>query len=54
MGGQIISDQIIGISYGRYPGDIDLRSFNQTIKIIDQNTLEMDLGDRQIIFNRIE
>ena len=52
--GQIIGDQIIGISYGRYPDDINLSSFNQTIKIIDQNTLEMDLGDRQIIFDRIE
>ena len=52
--GQIIGDQIIGISYGRYPDDIDLRSFNQTIKIIDQNTLEMDLGDGQIIFDKIE
>jgi hypothetical protein len=52
--GQIIGDQIIGISYGRYPDDINLSSFNQIIKIIDQNTLEMDLGDRQIIFDRIE
>ena len=52
--GQIIGDQITGISYGRYPDDVDLRPFNQTIKIIDQNTLEMDLGDRQIIFDRIE
>jgi len=52
--GQIIGNQIIGIFYGRYPDDIDLRPSNQTIRIIDQNTLEMDLGDRQIIFDRIE
>ena len=52
--GQIIGDQIIGVSYGRYPDDIDLILSNKTIKIIDKNTLEMDSGDRQIIFDRIE